>query len=50
MKWAEVIISITNDDDLTDRELEGIDIATAIAALEEALPALPKGAKWEVSY
>ena len=48
MLYAEVKIYTENDDKLTDEDLEDIDIAEAVQALEERLPKLPKGATWRV--
>ena len=48
MLYAEVKIYTENDDELTDGDLDNIDITKAVQALKEQLPKLPKGATWRV--
>ena len=51
MLFAEIRVTVREgDEELTDEDLEDIDIAEAVQALEEQLPELPKGAVWEVKY
>jgi len=50
MRIAQINLTIVNDGDFTDEDLEDIEIADAVVALEQALPELPKGAKWQVDY
>ena len=53
MLWATIRIEVIenpDEDELTDSNLEDIDIAEAVIALEDSLPELPKGAGWDVKY
>jgi len=50
MIYTQIKLSIVDEGDLTDEDVEEIDIADAVMALDEALPELPKGAKWRVDY
>ena len=49
LHWTTIRIDIVDDLTLEDEDLEDIDIAEAIEALEENLPELPKGANWKVT-
>lgn len=49
MQYALIELNIQNDTHLDVRDMKHIDIADAVAALEEQLPDLPRGAHWSVN-